>query len=521
MTALIDRVTELRTGYINDRIWPSVWMGLGIGALAATRTGYQHWRDTPRTEPFISEDPSDPQIFYDEAAEATLKHRLSAKAGADERNGISIAPHIALSQRLERKNILIVGAPGSGKSNLVRPIAQQAIARGDLVVLHCTKGDVARAFRQQDIVLLSPAHRDGWAWDIGADISGPAAAAEFAITVIPESKEAFFSTTARLVLTDIIVALGAERGAHWGPRELLQHVLSQPGELAAMIGNLDLSASPLLGYGNPDEVSRTVESVLATLVSGAMTTLRPMALAWTDLPATRRFSIKAMLSRKWRGPKVLIVQTHPGYPALSESICGGVLRRICQAIAAPRSATTYMPAVTMVLDEFSTLGRVEGLEGSLAVAREQGLAMAIALQDISQLKIYGDAATALESFFQFKIFGMQQTGEATNALAEMLGKRKIAVTLQNRLPKADDKRRWVSERENYPLFSPTQFARDLGNFDPATPDEVIKTLLLFEGDAYRLDWPPTKWGTQGLGFVAAAWTKGHPPQAPEQAEPQR
>jgi NAD(P)-dependent dehydrogenase (short-subunit alcohol dehydrogenase family) len=83
---------------------------------------------------------------------------------------------------MESRNILVVGASGHGKSNIVRAIATQTIDRGDRTVIHCNKGDVTRSFDLDDVVLISPAHRDGWAWDIGADLDGPAAAAEFSPT---------------------------------------------------------------------------------------------------------------------------------------------------------------------------------------------------------------------------------------------------------------------------------------------------------------------------------------------------
>ncbi|WIJ25764.1 type IV secretory system conjugative DNA transfer family protein [Devosia sp. RR2S18] len=494
-------------GEIDDAFWFRLHLALLIGGIAGIVVGVQFWRTTPVSEPFRLLNPADPKIHYEEAAEIALKRAFARDAGAKSGRGIFIAPFIALTDRLERKNILIAGATGSGKSNIGFALAEQAIERGDVVVLHCTKGDVTRAFRTEDIVLLSPAHRDGWAWDIGADIDGRAAAAEFAVAVIEEAKESFFSNTARLVLIDMIVALIEQRGKRWGPRQLLEVVLSEHQAIVEMIGKLDLNASPLITTGNPDELSRTMESVLATLISGALTTLRPMAYAWSRLPRSRRFSIKAMLSPGWKGPKVLIVQSHPAFEVLSTTVCGGVLRRICQQVAAPRSKGTIVPRVTMVLDEFYSLGRIEKMDKSLSVAREQGLAVTILLQHLGQLGIYREEASALQSLFQIKIFGKQETGEATTALSTMLGNRRIAVTEENRLPEANDKRKYVSHTLEYPVFSPAQFAGELGNFYPGTPAEIIRALLIYNGNAHRIDWPPTQWQAQSEGFVEAAWTK--------------
>lgn len=191
-----------------------------------------------------------------------------------------------------------------------------------------------------------------------------------------------------------------------------------------------------------------------------------------------------MLKRGWAGPKVLIVQSHPAFEILSRTVCGGALRFLCQQIAAPRGTRAGFPDVTMVLDEFRSLGRIEGLDRCLSVAREQGLSMKIALQPLSQFKdLYGDTASTLESLFQIKIFAKQEMGEAANALSQMLGSRKITATLPNLLPKSDDERLWISERQDRALFSPTQFSRDLANSYPGTKTEVITALLTFDGSA--------------------------------------
>ncbi|WP_395819619.1 type IV secretory system conjugative DNA transfer family protein, partial [Devosia sp.] len=484
-----------------------------IGTCAGLLASIRCWQMTPRTEPFQLRDEGDPKIFYDELAEIRLKQSLRAVKGADTSGSMLIAPYIGITRRIELRNTMIVGAPGSGKSNLLRPIAQQAIERGDVVILHCTKGDLAKSFRPHDIILVSPAHRDGWAWDIGKDIDGPAAAAEFAAAMIPASEQVFFSDTARIIAIDLIVALIQLHGQNWGPRQLLEAVLADRDEIVQMISQLDLSASPLLTSGSEDGNSRTIESVLATLISGAMTTLRPMAYAWSNLPAERRFSIKDVLSPSWTGPKVIVVQTHPSYKTLTQNVCGAVLKYVCQHVAAPARKGSKVARVTMVLDEFGSLGRIENFATRLSVAREKGLATTVALHSLDQLRsIYGNEAAIIAGLFQVKIYGMLEEG--AEEISNSLGTRKISVTDVNRLPEATDKRRYVSKQEDYPVFTPAQFARELGNFDAGTPSEKISALLVFRREAYRIDWPPTQWKVQGSEFIQAAWTRVQPTARP-------
>ena len=179
------------------------------------------------------------------------------------------------------------------------------------------------------------------------------------------------------------------------------------------------------------------------MVSGAMNTLRPMAYAWTGCPSERCFSVKRALAPDWTGPRVLMVQSHPEFEVLSTSVCGGVLRRVCQQVAAPGEGSR--PQVSMVLDEFYSLRRIDGIERSLSVAREQGMATVIALQSMWQLRdVYGETAELLSDLFQIKIYGRHTPGEAANGVVRDLGTRSIEGTKINRLAESRDTRKIIA-----------------------------------------------------------------------------
>jgi hypothetical protein len=493
----------------NDPLRARVNFAILIAILVGSRVTYLSWRDTPHTDPFTQPDAADPMIYREEEAEIRLNNVFKTEAGPGAKSGLAIAPHVVIPRQLELRNIMFLGAPGSGKSNILRACAQQAIERGDFVVLHCTKGDVTRAFQMKDIILISPTHRDGWAWDIGADIDGPAAASEFAAVVIPPSEQPFWADTARLVMTDLISTIIVEEGSNWNARKLLEMVLRSPDEIREKIEQLDLSASPLLAGGDEDGVPKTVQGILATMTSGALTTLRPMAYAWGAHPPERRFSVTRALTPGWQGPRVLIIQSHPNYEVLSTAVCGGVLRRVCKVVASP-AAAGLRPQVTLALDEFYSLGKIDGIDKSLSVAREQGMACLIALQSIWQLRqLYGEASELISDLFQIKIYGRQVPGEGTVRAVRDLGSRKIAGRKLNKTGDAKDTRRVVGFEERLDIFSATQFTRDLGLFNPKSPQETIRGILHFAGTAYRIDWPPTRWQSQSEGYVAANWTT-HP-----------
>lgn len=482
-------------------------LALFSGALVGLAVAWAIWDQTPRSEPFDQPNPNDPKIFFDRDAEQQLRLAFEKDGGRTKSRPLYIAPHVPIAGRADLKNFLMCGTAGTGKSNLIRPITAQAIARGDMVVLHCSKGDVTQSFDPSKIVLVSPTHRDGWAWNMAEDIVGHADVTEFAAMVIPESDQPFFSDTARLVFADIVVSVIEDYRGNWDARLLLQRVLADVEAIAQRIERLDLSASPLITSGDPDGASRTVESVMATMISGAMTTLKPMAFAWSKQRKQKRFSIRRMFSASWKGPKVMIVQTNANFSVLSENLCGGLISRICRHVTSPE-ANMGGRRVTMILDEFNSLGRIAGFARALSVAREKMLMTVVGVQSLQQVhKLYGDEAREILDLLQIKIFGRQGDGQSAKEASENLGKRQAAVTVRNRNPSTDDKRRFVTETVALPVFSQNQFEGELGNFHPGKRFEVIAGLVCYAGKAYRIDWPPTKWQQQSPGYVEASWTQ--------------
>jgi hypothetical protein len=487
--------------------WPHAAMAFAISVTAAY-LGYLDTRDeAPLTEPFATPDKSQARIYYDHDARRRLGAQFRAEAGRSARKGIWLAPYLNLPFELESRYALIFGASGHGKSNLVRAYATQMAARGDHMIMHCNKGDVTRSFDLNSIILISPAHRDSWAWDIAADIAGPAAAADFAADVVPASDQSFWSDSARLLLADTIRALAQEQGLRWDVRDLLSAMLSDPGDLRRRIEALDLSASPLLRSGEEDGENKTVLSIMATLLSAVMTSLRPMAYAWSATPAEKRFSVTAWLSKDYTGRKIVIVQTSPNYQQMSTAVCGGILRLACKLLS---DASVEMDAgrrVSFILDEFYSLGKIEGFARALSVAREKGLVCVAAVQSTSQMDLYGSETNLLLDLFQIKIYSRLTAGGSADWAEKAIGYRDITWLAPNNSPAKDDKRRFVTRSDKKPVVGAAQFAGELGVFRDEKNAHFIRAVVHYAGSAYRFDWPLTTWTVRSAGFVPAVWTR--------------
>ncbi len=490
--------------------WPRAVVAIGISVAAAYFGRLSAQDEAPLTEPFLTSDETEARVYYDHDARQRLTSRFKTEAGRFARQGIWLAPHLNLPFDLESRYQMIFGASGHGKSNLVRAYATQMMARGDRVILHCNKGDVTQSVDLDEVILISPAHRDSWAWDIAADIRGLAAAIDFAADVVPASEQSFWSDTARLLLTDIIRALAHEKGSAWNAWDLLSAVLSDPDELRRRIEALDLSASPLLESGEDDGESKTVRSIMSTLISATLSTLRPMAYAWSGVPAEKRFSVTAWLAKGYTGRKIVIVQTSPAYEEMSNVVCGGVLRLVCKMLSDASVAVDTNRRVSLVLDEFFSLGKIEGFARTLSVAREKGLTCIVALQSISQLKSYGDEADLLLDLFQIKIYSRLTSGSSAEWAEKAIGYRDIRWLAPNNNPAEGDKRLFVSQTDRKPVVSATQFAGELGVFGPENA-RFVRAIVHYAGDAYRFDWPLTTWVVRSEGFVPAAWTQFLPP----------
>lgn len=246
--------------------------------LAGAFAAHQAWTRTPLIERVGVPHHDDPALHYDVYAVRQLQAELDATYGQGSKRGLSLAPGVRMPFEAETQFIIVVGDKGSGKSNIVRAFATQMVQRGDRVLLRCVKGDVTRAFRRNEAVLIAAHHAHGWAWDAGRDIVGLAGFMELAAAAIPMSDQPFWALTARAVFVDIGQELALESGTAWTIEDLARRILADPADIEARISQLDLSASPLIAEG-PDGLANTAFGILATLWSAALSALRPLAFA--------------------------------------------------------------------------------------------------------------------------------------------------------------------------------------------------------------------------------------------------
>lgn len=502
--SLLRTWSELDRWQVERQVHLRMLLGALAGATAGAMAYFHAWRRTSMTEPFRQISKADPQVYYGEYARDDLRRRLFEEAGADAVAGLYLAPHLLMPRSAETKNVLVVGAPNSGKSNIIRALADQSIERGDRVLLLCNKGEVTGSFTTDEAVLIAAHHRDSFALDLAADVDDVAAAQQFAADIVPTSSPVFWSDSARSVLTDIIIKLQQLYPGRWNASTLLQAVMSDGEVITRAIGAIVLNAGPLIAGGDEDKAA---QGILTTMRSAALVNLRPLAWAWRDAPPERRFSVKRWLKDGKTGPRTVIVQYSSDYAAMSSLVAGSLIRRIAKRMADPRLAVDPARRVVMVLDEFHLLDKIEDLDAALAVGREKGLVAVIGIQAYGQLvDTYGETgANKLLDLFGIKIFGRLSPGDSSTRVVEQLGQREVSALVINRTPGKDDTRRYVEERKTIPTFSAAQLASKLGVFVNQSKTGDVRAVVQCYGQTYILDWPFTIWRRKRPGFVAASW----------------
>ncbi len=480
-----------------------------IGAAVAYRVA---WRNTPLSDGDVTMSHADePRLYRDAYASRAMMKRLHQSYGAKADPGLWLAPGVRLPREAEGQFMLVLGDKGSGKSNILRAFASQAIARGDRVLLHCVKGDVARSFTSSEVVLIGAHHKHGWAWDAAADLDGEAAYMDLAAAVIPLSgSSAFWAQSARAVFVDILHDLATEPGRKsWTFTELAERLLDDPENIRARVAQLDFSSSPLIESGE-DGLTNTAFGIMATLWAGALNGIRPLALAWDNMPPERRFSVKRWL--KGEGPGVVIVQTTPEYGELSTLVATSVLGRVVVEVSDPSLPVDPKRRVTLVLDEFHALGRIRRLETALALGREKGLVVIAALQSLAQLPaVYGPKlGPVVQDLFRIRIVSALAAGQSAEQVSSLIGRRTLIWRELNHDPGKPGPYR--DERGERPLVSTTTLTRDFGirmiGSDPKNPDHKrVRAVISGLGDAYQLDWPLTLWSKKREGYVPASWLK--------------
>jgi hypothetical protein len=478
---------------------------VAAGWIAADRIG----RATPKRDGLTHVDGRRLRQGVD--AQQSLRRAL-AQIGVPDERSLWLVPHVQLARAAESYNILAIGTQGAGKTGLLRAWIEQLIAHGDRAVLHDVKGDVTAGLPVDRMILVAPHDRRSAAWDISRDITDRAAALEFATRSIKAAQgDSMWADGARALWADAIVALIKTKGRTWTLADLYALLTAPPLEFRKALVDTGASSAELIAFDEAGGVQRTSMSLLITLWVAALTTLKPLVDAWSDVPANRRFSLSEWLKEGRQLPKTIVIQKSAAYPELSALVGGLLVERLAGLVLSPAAVRNPEERVALVLDELAELGRLERLPNLLAVGRELGVVTIAAIQDLGQLvETYGETtARTLEARFGIKVVGRLTAGDTAKRIADdLIGDRKISYTEMRAVPGSAE-RMPETIRERHPVFAAERFETELG-VRAERRDLLIRCLILGLGDPALLDVPFTSWPDLRPAHRPAVWMRQPP-----------
>ena len=425
-----------------------------------------------------------------------------------DRPGLRLWDAIGIPRLWETVHLLLLGATGSGKTQLLRALVEQILtSRDGQVLIIDRKGDfTAWLGGRPDTAILAPWDQRTRSWAVGidfADALGAAALAEHLIPLETQAHDRYWVDTPRNLIRIAIGVLQALLAARtgpdrdWGWTDLAQALGQGRSQLAAWLAQTEegfRAAQALLG--NERVSAQDVYDSLGTWTRR----LEHISLGW---PQRSGLSLRAW-TRDRVGPRVLLVPT----VTPDEELAAMVVRLIVETVASELLVLPDDPRrrIWFVLDEFN-LTRLDTLTRLLPLARSKGAAVLAALQDVARTRaLYGrDLSTSILNSFAVRTVLRLADPDAQEWAAKALGRHDVEhrrqVRSQHRGPSSSETvAEQVVERTEH-LVLPDE----LGELAPLTG-----YLDIPQWPVLYLRWPYAPMPQTVPPWVTAAWVKAAP-----------
>lgn len=453
---------------------------------------------------------------YEHAGGPELLQGLRAKRGAQtaiadeappEKNGLIIAENIALSRERELGSFFVFGAQGRGKSAVLRTLQTQLIGRPNTkVVIFDQKGDLTATWPQSNVIFFAPHDIRTHGWAIGKDIRNEIAAQEFAAMLIPiAGGDTNWPKGGRDIFEAVLIALQNQHGTNWGFRELLQVLQSDPISLRDYVAPFRPDVLNYLGVDQTGEFTRTSIGYVTNFQAAVMSVIRPLVLAWSDLPPQRQISLNRWVLQKDSEHQTLIIQNYSTFEDVSIGWIRPVIERIVKVSGSPQIPDDGGQRLWLIIDEFPQLKHMPSLLKVPETHRSKGVSLVLTAQSLSQIYEHysKNEADMLMELLQTKIvLRIGQSGSAVRMINDWIGKLRWRDPADSGFTETGA-RKPIPEYEDdliSPFYLTTLGARRSLN-------RVDGLVLGLDGNAYRLSWAYYKWPKQRPGVRLAPWAQ--------------
>jgi len=345
-----------------------------------------------------------------------------------DRPGLRLWDAIGIPRSWEVLHLLLLGATGSGKTQILRALVNQIVTeREGQVLIIDRKGDfTAWLGGRADVGILAPWDQRTRSWVVGIDVTdalGAAALAEHLVPLDAQAHDRYWVDTPRNLIRAAIGVLqalhasGTEPERPWSWADLASALGQERAQLAAWLAQTQEGARAAQALLGSERISaQDVYDSLGTWTRR----LGHIAQGW---PQRTGLSLRAW-TRGLAGPRVLLVPT----VIPDEELAAMVVRLIVETVASELLVLPDNPArrVWLVLDEFN-LTRLDTLTRLLPLARSKGGAVLAALQDVARTRaLYGrDLSTSILNSFAVRAILRLADPDTQEWAAKALGRHDV------------------------------------------------------------------------------------------------
>lgn len=473
-------------------------LATGLGGLSGWWVGAQAARPMSRVRHIEG-----PQLHEGKAG---IKE---AKRQSHQDGWLFLHPLLHLRKAHFSRHLLIAGGVGSGKTQVLWPIVRQLSekgAHGRKAIVYNIKGDWIAAL--PEAALISPWDARSYVWDIASDLNTAQAAQVFAQSLIPSKEGDFWSGASQQILVGILQQLIHDRQhlkKPWGWQELAGSLVMDPYELKDLLQQHYPPGARLM----EDPSSTTALNILQTVVAHTQI-IQQLAVAWAG-ERRKKISFRKWARDDYQGRRQIILSAGPDGDMTSRYIAA-IINTLIPCIVSPALPDDEEGrTLAFVLDEFTSVGKLN-IAPLIEVGRSKGCMVVLGFQAIDQVKArYGaDFAAGLMSMVGTHIVCQTAMGETQNALANLFGRRRVAMTNNSRSAGGWSVGQHEEQRQ---VVSPSYIGQQLG-VERGKGKFWIKAIFSIGKDPMALKFEGTPMPRLREPFVAASWTKGVPKREP-------
>lgn len=309
------------------------------------------------------------------------RHTAEDAAKLDYKKSAFKVGDVHLPEEWEVKHTLLVGAPGTGKSQVMMPILQEIRRRGDIAIVYDTADVIEKLYDAEKDTLFNPLDKRSVSWDPLLEIETENDAREWSNSVIkPKStggggddNSSFFIDGARIVLREILIK-AKETGTPFDKMLSVFETASNK-EVAEM-----LAGTAAAKYSDSPKTWGDISGTLNNYIDALKLVKDTVHGNWTPAKG---------LDYHLENGGWLWLPTNEAQASLLAPLVTTIFERIATHVLSLSPNSNRR--IWIFLDEFPNLPKLETVIKLLTQGRKFGACVFLGIQSYSQLKkTYGE-----------------------------------------------------------------------------------------------------------------------------------